>query len=140
MSSLNSRHALGLCYRKFVGWGDALALIVFVYIFKGIEMRKLLVSVCFILAMAPIAISASAAEKAPSEKQLAQRERMEECNDKAGDKQGDERKKYMSSCLKAPSEKQLAQREKMKTCNKDAADRKLAGKQRKEFMSSCLAG
>ena len=106
-------------------------------------MRKLLASVCFLSAMVPFAMEpVSAADKAPSEKQLAQRERMKECNEKAGDQKGAERKKFMSSCLKGdgPSEKQIAQREKMKTCNKEAGDKKLAGKERKEFMSTCLAG
>ena len=84
----------------------------------------------------------STADKTASEKQMAQRERMKECNEKAGDQKGDERKKFMSTCLKGdkPSDKQMAQREKMKTCNKEASDKKLAGKERKEFMSSCLAG
>ena len=104
-------------------------------------MKKLLATVCFMLAVSPITI-ATATDKAPSEKQMAQRELMKECNDKAADKKGDERKKFMSSCLKgdALSDKQIAQREKMKTCNKEAGDKKLKGKERKEFMSSCLAG
>ncbi|MBL8486927.1 MAG: hypothetical protein JNK22_07570 [Rhodocyclaceae bacterium] len=31
-----------------------------------------------------------------------------------------------------------AQQEKMKTCNKEAGEKKLAGKERKAFMSDCL--
>ena len=70
---------------------------------------------------------------------------MKECNAKAGDRklEGDERKKYMSSCLKGEetaSPKQAAQQEKMKTCNKQAGDKKLKGDDRKKFMSECLKG
>ena len=38
--------------------------------------------------------------KEPSVKQKAQQERMKDCSAKAGDRKGDERKKFMSSCLK----------------------------------------
>src|SRR6185369_599857 len=38
--------------------------------------------------------------KEPSPKQKAQQDRMKDCADKAGDTKGDERKKFMSSCLK----------------------------------------
>ncbi len=37
---------------------------------------------------------------------------------------------------KAPT----AQQNKMKTCNAEAGDKKLAGDERKKFMSSCLSG
>ena len=40
------------------------------------------------------------AKKEPSAKQKAQQERMADCNKKAGDKKGDERKAFMSTCLK----------------------------------------
>ena len=85
-------------------------------------MKKLLVVLCLALATSPLALAqdkakdaakkaAPAAEKSakqkapkkePSEKQKAQQERMKACNSKAGDKgmKGDERKKFMSSCLK----------------------------------------
>ena len=109
-------------------------------------MRKLVGVFYFMLAIGCIGAPAFAAEtnataKQPSEKQLAQRERMKDCNDKAGDIKGDERKKFMSSCLKSdhPSEKQIAQREKMTACKKEAGEKKLVGKARKEFMSSCLS-
>ncbi|MDH4174561.1 MAG: PsiF family protein [Betaproteobacteria bacterium] len=39
-----------------------------------------------------------------------------------------------------PSPKQAAQQERMKGCNKQAADKKLAGDERKKFMSTCLKG
>jgi hypothetical protein len=121
-------------------------------------MKKLITAVCFMFALSPLAYAADkgttddkkaapAAEKAkkePTEKQKAQQERMKNCNDKATDKKGDERKKYMSSCLKGEdpdaSPKQKAQQDKMKTCNKDAGDKKLKGDERKKFMSECLKG
>ena len=40
-------------------------------------------------------------KKAPSAAQKAQQERMADCNKKANDMKGDERKKFMSECLKA---------------------------------------
>ena len=63
-----------------------------------------------------------------------QQSKMSECNKEAGDKKGDERKKFMSSCLK--KDKPMTQQEKMKACNKDAGDKK--GDDRKKFMSECL--
>ena len=66
---------------------------------------------------------------------------MKECNERAADKKGDERKKFMSSCLKGggePSKAQAAQQGRMKDCNKQASDKKLKGDVRKKFMSSCL--
>jgi hypothetical protein len=115
-------------------------------------MKKLIAAICFMFALSPLAYAqdkakaddkkaapaaekatkaAPAAEKAkkePSEKQKAQQERMKACNDKATDKKGDDRKKFMSSCLKGEdagaSDKQKAQQSKMKSCNKDAGDKK----------------
>ena len=110
-------------------------------------MRKLIAAVCFILATSPLAMAQDkSAKKEPSEKQKAQQERMKACNKDAADKKlkGDERKKFMSSCLKGEdagaSDKQKAQQGKMKSCNKDAADKKLKGDERKKFMSDCLKG
>jgi hypothetical protein len=121
-------------------------------------MKKLITVICFMFALTPFAFAqdkaktddkkaAPAAEKVkkePSEKQKAQQERMKGCNAKATDKKGDERKKYMSSCLKgeddSASPKQKAQQEKMKSCNKDAGDKKMKGDERKKFMSECLKG
>ena len=69
---------------------------------------------------------------------------MKACNEKAADKKGDDRKKFMSSCLKGedsgPSAKQKAQQDKMTACNKTAGEKKLAGDERKKFMSTCLKG
>lgn len=69
----------------------------------------------------------------------AQQSKMSLCNKEAGERKGEERKKFMSECLKAKpaaSEKQTAQQEKMKTCNAQAKDKK--GEERKKFMSECL--
>ena len=79
---------------------------------------------------------ASVAADAP--KANAQQERMKDCNAKAADKKGDERKAFMSTCLSgkdAPPAK-MTQQEKMKACNVKAADKK--GDERKAFMSDCL--
>jgi hypothetical protein len=88
-----------------------------------------------------------------AEKQMsAQQNKMGECNKEAAEKnlKGDDRKKFMSSCLKggeaaAPAAaakpaaaKPTDQKDKMGYCNKEAADKKLKGDERKKFMSECL--
>ena len=67
---------------------------------------------------------------------------MKECNAKAGDRKGDERKKFMSACLKgdAPSSAQTKQQQRMTDCNKQAGDKQLKGDERQKFMSACLKG
>ena len=103
-------------------------------------MKLLIAALCFAFATG----SALAQEKKqPSAKQKAQQERMKDCNAKAGDKKGDERKKFMSACLKGgsgaePTPAQKAQHERMTACNKQATEKKLKGAERKKFMSSCL--
>ena len=110
-------------------------------------MKKLIAAICLTLATSPLAMAQDkAAKKEPSEKQKAQQERMKGCNDKAGAKgmKGDDRSKFMSSCLKGeeagPSDKQKAQQDKMTACNKQAGDKAMKGDDRKKFMSSCLKG
>jgi len=104
-------------------------------------MNKLIALLCFAVLAVP-AYAQDKAKKEPTEKQKAQQERMKDCNAKASDKKGDERKKFMSSCLKGEtagaSAKQAAQQNKMKDCNKKAEGKK--GDERKAFMSSCLKG
>ncbi len=70
-----------------------------------------------------------------------QQTKMGDCNADAKEKnlKGDERKKFMSTCLKGKSDAQKAQQAKMKSCNKDAGDKKLKGDERKKFMSTCLS-
>ena len=110
-------------------------------------MKKLIAAICLTLATSPLAFAQDkSAKKEPSDKQKAQQERMKGCNDKAGakDMKGDERKKFMSSCLKGeepgPSAKQKVQQDKMAACNKQAGDKAMKGDDRKKFMSSCLKG
>jgi len=111
-------------------------------------MRKLLAVLCFMLATVPFALAQDKAtetpKKAPSAKQQAQQDRMKQCNAKAGEKKGDERKKFMSACLKGedagPSAKQKAQQDKMTACNKEASGKNLKGDERKKYMSACLKG
>ena len=109
-------------------------------------MRNALAVLCFMFAVSPFAAAADkdAPKKEPTAKQKAQQERMKDCNAKAGERKGDERKKYMSACLKGeasgPSAKQKAQQDKMASCNKEAGAKKLTGDERKKFMSTCLKG
>jgi len=98
-------------------------------------MKKLIAMACLMLAASQIAFAQDKAKKEPSEAQKAQQERMKECNTEAGDKKGDERKKFMSSCLK---DKQKSQQDRMKSCNTDASAKKLKGDDRKAFMKDCL--
>ena len=65
-----------------------------------------------------------------------QQERMKDCNAKATGKTGDDRKKFMSSCLSGDAPK-MTQQERMTACNKKAGGMK--GDERKTFMSSCLS-
>jgi hypothetical protein len=55
-----------------------------------------------------------------------------------GDKKGDERKAFVSSCLKAGAPAApMTQQDKMKKCNADASAKALKGDERKGFMSEC---
>jgi hypothetical protein len=95
------------------------------------------------IAALTLAFAASSAwaqdKKEPTPAQKKQQERMKACNDKAGDKKGDARKAFMSTCLKGDmSPAQKAQQERMTACNKQATEKKLKGDERKKFMSSCL--
>ena len=87
--------------------------------------------------LTPAAFAADAAS-APMGKQQT---KMADCNKSAGDKKGDDRKAYMSTCLsakqEAPPAKKMTQQEKMTACNKDATDKK--GDDRKAFMKTCLS-
>jgi hypothetical protein len=99
------------------------------------KLMALAITSAFVLAAAPVL-----AADAPKDQtaQNAQQQRMKDCNAKAGDKKGDERKAFMSACLSgkdAPPAK-MTQQEKMKACNTKAGDKK--GDERKAFMSECL--
>jgi psiF repeat len=111
--------------------------------------RLFAVLVCMMLAV-PLALAQDKGKaKAPTEAQKMQQERMTACNKQAGEKKlkGDERKKFMNTCLKgggaqakAPSAKQKAQQDRMGDCNKQANLKNMKGEDRKKFMSSCLSG
>ena len=60
---------------------------------------KLLMAVMCGMALA-FGAQAQDKKKEPSEAQKAQQQRMADCNKKAEGKKGDERQKFMSSCLK----------------------------------------
>jgi hypothetical protein len=108
--------------------------------------RLLTVLTCSLVLAASPALAQD--KKPPSEAQKKQQERMAACNKQAGDKKGEDRKKFMSGCLKgqgtaagpAPSAAQKAQQDKMADCNKQANLKNMKGEQRKSFMSSCLKG
>ena len=75
-----------------------------------------------------------------------QQNKMKACSDQAtakgfGEGKGEERKAFMKECLSAKPDKsgKTAQQEKMKACNKEAGEKKLAGSERKQFMSTCLS-
>ena len=90
-------------------------------------MKRLLSLVTMGLALSFGAAHAEDKPKTPQQGKMAM------CNKEAGDKKGDERKKFMSECLSAKKE---TQQSKMGTCNKEAGDKK--GDERKKFMSECL--
>jgi psiF repeat len=99
-------------------------------------MRSVLVA----LAMVSLVASAYSAAPAADDKKLTpQQEKMKACNSEAGDKKGDERKAFMSSCLKAGAPAApMTQQDKMKKCNADASAKALKGDERQGFMSECL--
>ena len=84
-----------------------------------------------LLALAMLGAFAVAATPVYAEN--AQQERMKTCNTKAGDKKGDERKKFMSDCLSA--EKKTYDN-KMGACN--TKSKGMTGDDRKKFMSECM--
>jgi hypothetical protein len=126
-------------------------------------MKKMLVALC--ASMMLMTTVSHAAAKPASEKQMAQRQRMTDCNAEAKTKalKGADRKSFMSTCLSggavtaapaaapaaaapaaapaaaAPAAK-MDQKDKMKACNADAKTKALKGDERKTFMSSCLSG
>src|SRR5258705_5576497 len=79
----------------------------------------------FLVALATFFLVASAYSAAPAaddKKLTPQQEKMKSCNAEAGDKKGDERKAFMSTCLKAGAPAApMTQQDKMKKCNADAS-------------------
>jgi len=87
---------------------------------------KKILAVTILGLFAATALPALAAENA-------QQERMKACNKEAGDKKGDDRKQFMSTCL---SDKKKADENKMATCN--TKSKGMTGDDRKKFMSECM--
>ena len=77
-------------------------------------------------------MAGASAAKSPTTQQT----KMGTCNKEAEGKKGDDRKKFMKTCLSGGHA--MTQQDKMKTCNKDATGKK--GDDRKKFMSECLKG
>jgi len=93
------------------------------------------------VAVSLVAGARSVAGAADEKKANPQQERIKACNAQAGDKKGDERKAFMSTCLKGGGDAApMTQQEKMKKCNADANAKALKGDDRKAFMSTCLKG
>ena len=110
-------------------------------------MKSLIAAACLSLAFSPLAFAQDKkdAKKEASPAQKKQQERMKDCNEKVGERKGDDRKKFMSSCLKGEMDKKAEakgtpQQEKMKTCNAQASKKGMKGDDRKKFMSDCLKG
>jgi hypothetical protein len=76
----------------------------------------------------------AAEAKAPNPQQ----EKMTACNQKAGDKKGEERKAFMKTCLSAQPSPPMTQSEKMTMCNKKIAG--LKGEERNKAQSECMKG
>lgn len=96
-------------------------------------MNKLmtLVAACMLAAALPV----YAADVEPSAAQKAQQDKMKTCNVKAEGKTGDDRKKFMSSCLSAKPAKAES---KMSMCNKQTAG--MSGDARSKAQSECMKG
>lgn len=88
-------------------------------------MKKFL-ALTFLGLLAVAATPALAAENS-------QQERMKACNKEAADKKGDDRKKFMSTCL---SDKKKADDNRMSACNTKSKGK--TGDDRKKFMSECM--
>jgi hypothetical protein len=86
----------------------------------------------------------SSAMAADDKKLTPQQEKMKSCNAEAGDKKGDERKAFMSSCRKAEApaaamtqqDKMMTQQDKMKKCNAGARAKALKGDERKGALAT----
>ena len=96
---------------------------------------KTLISIAAVAAalLSPLAQAADMATDNAS-KPMRQQSKMKECNQKAGDAKGDERKSMMKECL---TTKKVSQQSRMKTCNVDAKGK--TGDERKSFMKECLS-
>ncbi len=100
-------------------------------------MKTLLSIMALGFALAGSAHAASHAGAAPmADAKTPQQTKMGACNKEAEGKTGDERKKFMSTCLSA---KKATQQDKMKSCNATAKADGKKGEDRKAFMKECLS-
>ena len=91
--------------------------------------------VATLIAAAFAAPAFAQAQKAEEKKQLTEsQQRMSDCSKQASAKgmKGDEREKFMSSCLKGGGDKTAA-------CNAQADEKKLHGAARDSFVKKCAA-
>lgn len=72
----------------------------------------------------------------PAMAQNSQQDKMKACNASAGDKKGDERKAYMSTCLSAKPAVAAKPASKMAMCNKKTAG--MAKEERSKAQSECM--
>ena len=86
-----------------------------------------------IVLMTAFAAVASAPLWAADKPMTPQQVRMKDCNAKATDKKGDDRKAFMKTCL---SGEESAAKSKMSVCNTQAKGMK--GDEHKKFMSDCM--
>ncbi len=104
---------------------------------------KVMIVLAALMLSATGVVAAEQAKKAPSPAQLAQQEKMKNCNAEAGKKalKGDERKKFMSECLSSKKTKAAApsaQQDRTASCNAEAGKKALKGDEQKKFMAECL--
>ena len=87
-------------------------------------------TIALVTAFAAVGTAPAAAADKPV---TPQQQRMTDCNAKAADKKGDDRKAFMKSCL---SGEEKAEKSKMSMCNTQAKG--LSGEEHKKFMSDCM--
>ena len=81
-------------------------------------MKKLLALALLGLFACASALAADTKDtKTSSDAKNAQQEKMKACNDKAGDKKGDDRKAFMKTCLSAKPAAEEKPKSKMAMCN-----------------------
>lgn len=99
---------------------------------------KSLMAMVAAIAFACAAPTFAADTKTEAKPANAQNQRMSDCNAKAGDKKGDERKAFMSSCLSNKPVAQAKPESRISICNKKTAG--LKGDERKKAQSECMKG
>jgi hypothetical protein len=108
---------------------------------REITMREFLNIIALVTAAAAVALPAQAADTAAASAKPAtaqqDKDKIAACNERAGDRKGEDRKAFMQRCLSAKTAgASTTQQEKMKSCNVEAKGK--TGDDRKKFMSQCL--